>query len=53
MSKDWTPEEIQAASKAMKEAGQPSYEEFCEQLDSIGNIPTIRSNAENNDNKHE
>lgn len=45
MSKDWTPEEIQAASKAMKEAGHPSYEEFCEQLDS--------SNDENNENKHE
>lgn len=28
MSKDWTPDEIQAASAAMKKAGQPSYEEF-------------------------
>lgn len=33
MSKDWTPEELQAASKAMKEAGHPSYEEFCEELE--------------------
>lgn len=33
MSKDWTPEELQAASKAMKEAGHLSYEEFCEELE--------------------
>lgn len=33
MSKDWTPEELQAASQAMKEAGHLSYEEFCEELD--------------------
>ena len=32
MSKDWTPEELQAASQAMKEAGHLSYEEFCEKL---------------------
>ena len=33
MSRDWTQEELQAASKAMKEVGYLSYEEFCEQLD--------------------
>ena len=32
MSRDWTPEELQAASEAMKVAGHMSYEEFCEQL---------------------
>lgn len=32
MSRDWTPEELQAASKAMQAAGQMSYEEFCEKL---------------------
>lgn len=30
MSRDWTPEEIQAASAAMQEAGEMSYEEFTE-----------------------
>lgn len=33
MSRDWTPEELQAASAAMKAAGHMSYEEFCEELD--------------------
>lgn len=28
MSKDWTTEELQAASAAMKEAGEMGYEEF-------------------------
>ena len=28
MSRDWTPEEIQAVSAAMKEAGEMSFEEF-------------------------
>ena len=32
MSRDWTPEELQAASAAMKAAGYMSYEEFCEEL---------------------
>lgn len=36
MSKDWTPEELQAASQAMKEAGHLSYEEFCVELDRGG-----------------
>lgn len=29
MSKDWTEEELQAASAAMSAAGLPSFEEFC------------------------
>ena len=33
MSKDWTAEELQAASRAMKAAGHMSYEEFCEEMD--------------------
>lgn len=33
MSKDWTPEELHAASNAMKAAGHMSYEEFCEAVD--------------------
>ena len=33
MSRDWTQEELQNASKAMKAAGHLGYEEFCEQLD--------------------
>ncbi len=33
MSRDWTHEELQNASKAMKEAVHLGYEEFCEQLD--------------------
>lgn len=33
MSRDWTPEELQAASAAMKAADQMSYEEFAAELD--------------------
>lgn len=33
MSKDWTPVELETASKIMKVSGQMSYEEFCEALD--------------------
>lgn len=32
MSRDWTPEELQAASEAMKRAGQMGYEEFTEEI---------------------
>lgn len=32
MSKDWTPEELEAASKMMKAYGHMSYEEFCEAM---------------------
>ena len=33
MSKSWTKEELAAASKAMKDSGNMSYEEFCESLE--------------------
>ena len=33
MSKDWTPEELQTASAAMKEAGEMGYEEFCAEIE--------------------
>ena len=36
MSRDWTPEELAAASAAMKAEGHMSYEEFCEELDRVG-----------------
>jgi len=32
MSKDWTQEELQAASKAIKTAGHLGYADFCEQI---------------------
>lgn len=32
MSRDWTQEELQNASKAIKAAGHLDYEEFCEHL---------------------
>lgn len=32
MSKDWTPEQLRAASAAMKASGHMSYEEFCAKL---------------------
>ena len=38
MSRDWTPEEIQAASAAMKNAGEMSYEEVCAELEAIEKI---------------
>lgn len=33
MSKDWTPEELQAASTAMQQMGNLSYEEFCKEIE--------------------
>lgn len=33
MSRDLTPEELQALSQWMQERGYPSYEEFCASLD--------------------
>ena len=33
MSKSWTPEELAAASAAMKAEGHMSYEEFCAYLE--------------------
>lgn len=38
LSRDWTPDELAAASSAMKAAGHMSYEEFCEELDRVGLI---------------
>lgn len=38
MSRDWTPEETQAASKAMKAAGYMSYEEVCAELEATEKI---------------
>jgi len=35
MSRDWTEEELQAASKAMVEMGNMSYEEFTEKLKAV------------------
>ena len=32
MSRDWSRAELDAASKAMKAAGQPSFEEFCDDV---------------------
>ncbi|MBQ6164730.1 MAG: hypothetical protein IJK23_09685 [Clostridia bacterium] len=32
MSKNWTPEDLQAASEAMHEAGEMSYDEFTEEV---------------------
>lgn len=33
MSRDWTPEEIQVVSAAMKEAGEMSFEEFSAEVE--------------------
>lgn len=33
MSRDWTPDELQAVSAAMKAKGEMSYEEFCRHLE--------------------
>ena len=33
MSKDWTQEELQAASTAMQKMGNLSYEEFCKEIE--------------------
>ena len=38
MSRDWTPEELQAASRAMKAAGHMSYEEMCAELKAVEKI---------------
>ena len=35
MSRDWTTEELQAASAAMKAMGHMGYEEFCESLKEV------------------
>ena len=38
MSRDWTKEEIQAASEAMQSMGHMSYETFCKELDATRKI---------------
>lgn len=38
LSRDWTPEELAAASAAMKAEGHMSYEEFCEELERVGMV---------------
>lgn len=38
MSRDWTPEERQAASDAMARAGHMSYEEFTAEVEAIDKI---------------
>ena len=38
MSRDWTKEEIQAASEAMQAMGHMSYETFCKELDATRKI---------------
>ena len=35
MSRDWTTEELQAASEAMKAMGHMGYKEFCESLKEV------------------
>lgn len=59
MSRDWTPEELEAASQMMKAAGYMSFEEFCEAMDNgyFTEEPNIRRSsqlqpaANNNDNQ--
>ncbi|MBR0160498.1 MAG: hypothetical protein IJQ02_04325 [Oscillospiraceae bacterium] len=38
MSRDWTPEELQAASDAMERAGQMGYKEFTAEVEAIDKI---------------
>ena len=42
MSRDWTEEELAAASEAMEKMGYPGYEEFCKDL---RQMETDRKNA--------
>lgn len=41
MSRDWTPEELQAASAAMKEAGEMSYEEFSAEVEAANEAKSM------------
>ncbi len=53
MSKDWTKEELERASKAMIESGHMGYDEFCEKLRN-GEIVVEYTELENdNGNKDE
>ena len=47
MSRDWTPDELAAASAAMKAEGHMSYEEFCEELERTGALKTASVAAGN------
>ena len=47
MSRDWTPEELDAASAAMKAEGHMSYEEFCEELERTGALKNTPLAARN------
>lgn len=40
MSRDWTPEEIQAVSAAMQEAGEMSFEEFSAKVEATTKAKT-------------
>ena len=44
MSRDWTQEEIQAASAAMVQAGNMSYEEVCAELNALEKIGRFAQN---------
>ncbi len=48
MSKDWTQDELQAASQIMKASGNMSYEEFCEALDN-GYFANVGKSADRED----
>lgn len=43
MSRNWTEEELAAASEAMEKMGYPGYEEFCKDL---RQMETDRKNAD-------
>lgn len=45
MSRDWTEEELAAASEAMEKMGYPGYEEFCKDL---RQVETDRENTDPN-----
>lgn len=46
MSRFWTEEELQAASRAMKAAGHMSYEAFCEELERQDTEPLLKNQFE-------
>lgn len=46
MSKSWTPEELAAASAAMKAEGNMSYEEFCAALEHTSDNGTSSPSSE-------
>lgn len=48
MSKDWTQDELQAASQIMKASGNMSYDEFCEAMDK-GYFTVVSHSADRED----